>query len=134
MEASLINFQTDLAVVSAEIETLQSRSKVLKTMLENRKLVEQLLGPAVEEISISPAVVRKISEDAVDEDWVRALVHLDRRSEIIQRQMKSQVAIKAVEDAKPLLSNLTNKVSLPDGCLFKWRPNPSRPSNKSAII
>lgn len=134
MEASLINFQTDLAVVSAEIETLQSRSKVLKTMLENRKLVEQLLGPAVEEISISPAVVRKISEDAVDEDWVRALVHLDRRSEIIQRQMKSQVAIKAVEDAKPLLSNLTNKVSRPDRCLFKWRSNPSRPSNESAII
>ena len=110
MEISLTNFQTDLAVVSAEIETLQSRSTALKTMLENRKMVEKLLGPAVEEVSISPAVVRKISEDPVDEGWVRALMHLERQWDIGQRKMRTQVTIKAVGDVKPLLSNLTNKV------------------------
>jgi len=116
VEASLTNFQTDLALVSAEIETLQSRSKALKTMLENRKLVEKLLSHTVEDLSISPAVVRKISEDAINEDWVKALLHLERQSDNSQRKMKSQVVIKAVEDVKPLLSNLTKKVSLRYRC------------------
>ena len=120
MESSLTNFQTDLAVVSTEIETLQSRSMALKIMLENRKLVEKLLGPTVEEVSISPAMVRKISENAVDETWVRALKHLERQSDISQTNMKSQVAIRAVEDVKPLLSNLTNKVRVQYSCWFKF--------------
>lgn len=118
METSLTHFQSDLAVVSAEIETLQSRSTALKTMLENRKSVEKLLGPVVEEVSISPAVVRGISDGAVDEGWVRALVHLERQTEYSQRMKTSQVAIKAVEDVKPLLSNLTNKVSFEESYLF----------------
>lgn len=87
-------------------------------MLENRKLVEKLLGPAAEDMSISPAVVKKISEDAVDEDWVRALVHLERQSDTVQKKMKNQGAIKAVEDVKPLLSSLTNKVSHQRSCSF----------------
>ena len=58
VETYLTNFQSDLEAVSAEIESLQNRSIALNTKLENRKTVEKLLGPAVEDISLSPAVVR----------------------------------------------------------------------------
>src|SRR3954469_12759153 len=51
VETYLTNFQTDLAAVSAEIESLQNRSIALNTKLQNRKVVEKLLGPAVEDIS-----------------------------------------------------------------------------------
>ena len=97
--------------MSAEIETLQSRSTALNTRLENRRVVEKLLGPAVEEISIAPVIVRTISEGAIDQDWVKALAELEKRSKTIDGKMKGPDKILAVTDIKPLLDDLTNKVS-----------------------
>ncbi|KAI9816203.1 MAG: hypothetical protein M1827_001804 [Pycnora praestabilis] len=109
VETYLTSFQKDLGVVSAEIETLQSRSTALNTKLENRKTVEKLLGPAIEEISISPAVVRKISEGPIDEQWIKALEEVDKRSKAIEAKSRSQNKVRAVKDVEPLLENLTNK-------------------------
>ena len=44
VETYLKGFQADLGTVSAEIETLQNRSTEMNTRLENRKVVEKLLG------------------------------------------------------------------------------------------
>ncbi len=112
VELSLTNFQKDLGAVSAEIETLQSRSTVLNTKLENRKTVEKLLGPAVEEISIAPAVVKKISEGPIDHHWVKALEDLERRSRTIDNKIKGPDGILAASDLQPLLEDLTNLVRL----------------------
>lgn len=105
------NFQKDLGTVSAEIETLQNRSTALNTKLENRKVVEQLLGPAVEDISIAPALVRKISEGPIDLEWVEALKMLEKRSKAIEIRLRGPDTISAVSDVKPLLGDLTNIVS-----------------------
>jgi len=110
VEISLTSFQKDLGLVSAEIETLQSRSTALNTRLENRKVVEKLLGPAVEDVSISPAVVRAISEGPIDENWVKALAELGKRLKVIEERLKTTNAVKSVSDIKPLLDNLTSKV------------------------
>ncbi|KAK5018470.1 Vacuolar protein sorting-associated protein 52, partial [Cryomyces antarcticus] len=109
VEVYLTSFQTDLGAVSAEIETLQNRSTALNTRLENRKIVEKLLGPAVEETSISPAIVRKISEEPMDESWIKALDELEKKSKIVEGKSKQGDSVKAVEEVKPLLENLTNK-------------------------
>ncbi|KAJ4363825.1 Vacuolar protein sorting-associated protein 52 [Ascochyta clinopodiicola] len=109
VETYLTNFQADLEAVSAEIESLQNRSIALNTKLENRKTVEKLLGPAVEDISISPAVVRKIAEGPVDEGFVRALGEIEKRSKIINARAKDQPDLGALSDIKPLLENLTNR-------------------------
>ncbi|KAF2870709.1 Sac2 family-domain-containing protein [Massariosphaeria phaeospora] len=109
VETYLTNFQADLGAVSAEIESLQNRSVALNTKLENRKVVEKLLGPAVEDISISPAVVRKIAEGPVDEGFVRALADLEKRSKTVNSKGKEQPDIKALADIKPLIDDLTNK-------------------------
>ncbi|KAF2837222.1 Sac2 family protein [Patellaria atrata CBS 101060] len=109
VETYLTGFQADLGAVSAEIETLQSRSTTLNTKLENRKVVEKLLGPAVEDITISPAVVQKISEGPIDAAWNKALAELEKRSKAIDARLKEPNVIQAVRDLKPLLDDLTNK-------------------------
>ncbi|KAL8827134.1 MAG: hypothetical protein Q9191_003363 [Dirinaria sp. TL-2023a] len=109
VELSLASFQRDLGAVSAEIETLQSRSTALNRRLENRKVVEKLLGPAVEEISISPAVVRTITDEPIDQIWIKALEDLEKRSRIIDEKLKGPDQVLAVTDIKPLLEDLTNK-------------------------
>lgn len=110
MEDYLTGFQSDLGAVSAEIETLQSRSAALNTKLENRRVVEKLLGPAVEQIALPPAVVRKISEGPIDDGWIKALAEVEKRSRIINAKVEEQIKAKAVEDLKPLLEDLANRV------------------------
>lgn len=113
VESYLASFQSELGSVSAEIETLQSRSVQLNSQLENRKNVERLLGPAVEEISISPKTVKLIAEGPIDENWVKALNELETRSTNIDAKASGSASIKALEDATPLLTELKNKVSIP---------------------
>ncbi|EKG14106.1 Vps52/Sac2 [Macrophomina phaseolina MS6] len=109
VETYLTGFQSDLGAVSAEIETLQNRSLSLTTKLENRKVVEKLLGPAVEEISISPAVVRRIADGPVDEGFSKALQELEKRSKAVDAKSNEDSNVKALSDLKPLLVDLTNK-------------------------
>jgi len=110
VETYLTGFQADLGAVSSEIETLQSKSAAMNSKLENRRVVEKLLGPAVEDISLSPAVVRKISEEQIDESWVKALTELEKRYKAIEIRAKEDKKMKAIHDLKPLLDDLVAKV------------------------
>lgn len=110
VETYLTNFQTELGLVSAEIESLQSRSLQLNAKLENRKKVEVLLGPAVERISVSPATVKLIADGPIDENWIRALNEVESRASSIDAKASDTEEIKATEDVKPLLEDLKNKV------------------------
>ena len=106
VELSLTQFQNDLGAVSAEIETLQARSTALGLRLENRRAVEAALGPIVEEITISPYVVKKISEGAIDEQWIVALNEVEKRSKTIEGKSKELGDVKGLVDLKPLLEQL----------------------------
>ena len=96
--------------MSAEIESLQSRSIAMNTKLENRKVVEKLLGPAVEEICVSPAIVKQISEGPVDHAWIKALAELEKRSKTVESKIRGTDRVLAVSEVKPLLEDLTNLV------------------------
>ncbi|OJJ47726.1 hypothetical protein ASPZODRAFT_15175 [Penicilliopsis zonata CBS 506.65] len=109
VELYLNDFQTELGAVSAEIETLQSRSIQLNAMLENRRNVERLLGPAVEEISISPRTVRVIADGPIDENWVKALNEIESRSASIEAKVSGSGTSKVIEDVRPLLTDIKNK-------------------------
>ncbi|KAL2001958.1 hypothetical protein VTN02DRAFT_936 [Thermoascus thermophilus] len=109
VESYLTDFQTELGVVSAEIESLQTRSIQLTAMLENRRNVERLLGPAVEEISISPRAVKSVVDGPIDENWVKALNEIEARSATIEAKAASSGSVKAIEDVKPLLTDIRNK-------------------------
>ena len=108
VEAYLTNFKSELGQVSAEIESLQNRSVELNARLENRRQVEKLLGPAVEDVSISPATVRTIAEGAIDDRFIKALNEVEARSAILEKKDASE-KVKAAEDVKPLLDDLEAK-------------------------
>ncbi|KAK8929863.1 hypothetical protein H634G_01554 [Metarhizium anisopliae BRIP 53293] len=110
VEINLADFRNDLAAVSADIESLQERSTALNRRLENRKEVEKALGPLVEELSLSPEVISKISTGHIDESWAKMLSELDRRT--AAHKMKTSSALqhsKASEELVPLLEKLTSK-------------------------
>lgn len=109
VEQHLSTFQVDLGTVSAEIETLQTRSTVLSEKLETRKEVEKLLGPVIERISIPPAVVKKISEGAIDDAWVDCLEDLQSYAKSFEKEQESE-NIKALGDVRPLIEDLSTKV------------------------
>ncbi|KAF5970832.1 SAC2-like protein [Fusarium bulbicola] len=97
VEINLANFRNDLAMVSADIESLQNRSTALNRRLENRKQVEKALGPLVEELSLSPEVISKISEGHIDETWAKMLAELDRRSTLFKKKSETQTSNAAIE-------------------------------------
>ncbi|KIW63246.1 hypothetical protein PV04_10108 [Phialophora macrospora] len=109
VETYLTNFKAELGQVSAEIEELQARSIQLNAKLENRRKVEKLLGPAVEEVSLSPFTVRSIAEGSIDETFVKAINEVEARSLIIDAKEKNSEQVKALQDLKPLLEDLKAK-------------------------
>ena len=109
VETYLTSFQADLANVSTEIESLQNRSTALNNRLENRRAVERVLGPEVEALAIPPAVVRKITEGAVDDSWVKALDELEKRSRSIDAKLKEVKDIKAIQDVRPFIDDVSGK-------------------------
>ena len=60
----------------------------------------------MEEITISPYVVKKISEDAIDEQWIVALNEVEKRSKTIEGKSKELGDVKGLVDLKPLLEQL----------------------------
>lgn len=109
VETYLTSFQAELAAVSSEIETLQNRSTDLNNKLQNRKAVEKVLGPEVEAFSIPPGVVRKITEGAVDEQWIKSLHELEKRARSIEVKVKEGKDFKAAQDIQPFIQDLSNK-------------------------
>ncbi|KAL2153106.1 hypothetical protein VTH82DRAFT_4261 [Thermothelomyces myriococcoides] len=109
VESNLTSFRDDLAAVSADIESLQARSTALNVKLENRRAVEKALGPVVEELSVSPILVSKISEGHIDEAWVKVLTELDRRATAQKKNSEQQTPPKASADVGPLLEKLVFK-------------------------
>ncbi|PYI04966.1 Vps52-domain-containing protein [Aspergillus sclerotiicarbonarius CBS 121057] len=109
VEMYLNDFQNELGAVSAEIESLQSRSIQLNAMLENRRNVEQLLGPAVEEISLSPKTVRLVAEGPIDDNWVKALNEIETRTASIEAKVSGSNSSKSIEDVRPLLGDIKKK-------------------------
>lgn len=109
VEAYLTTFKAELGQVSAEIENLQARSVQLNAKLDNRRNVEKLLGPAVEDVSLSPFTVKCIAEGPIDENFLKALNEVEARSLMIETKEKKSESVKALQDLKPLLEDLKAK-------------------------
>lgn len=65
----------------------------------------------MEEISISPKAVKIIADGPIDENWMKALSELDARAATIEAKSSGSNNIKAIEDVKPLLADIKNKVN-----------------------
>ncbi|PTB72971.1 Vps52-domain-containing protein [Trichoderma longibrachiatum ATCC 18648] len=108
VENNLTDFRNDLSTVSADIETLQSRSSALSRRLENRKRIEKALGPLVEELSVSPDTISRITTGHIDEAWAKTLNEVDKRAAAIKKLSGTQQG-KASEELGPILEKLILK-------------------------
>lgn len=118
VETYLAGFQKDLSTVSAEIETLQSRSSTMNSKLENRQNVERLLGPVVEQITFAPALVRKLNEGSIDDHYTKALEELNNRLKLIASDSEGTKIIRGFADLRPVLEQLSDRVSSLPPCLL----------------
>lgn len=109
VEMNLADFRNDLSTVSADIETLQTRSSALSRRLENRKRIEKALGPLVEELSVSPDTISRITTGHIDELWAKTLIEVDKRASAIKKLSGAQQG-KASEELGPILEKLILKV------------------------
>nr|OQO28076.1 hypothetical protein B0A51_06626 [Rachicladosporium sp. CCFEE 5018] len=110
VETYLTSFKADLAAVAQEIETLQNWSANLNTKLDNRKVVEKVLGPEVEALIIPPAVIKKLVEGNVDDVWVKALAEFERRTKLIDKKLSQpDSSSAAAESLRPLIENVSDK-------------------------
>ncbi|KAL7933810.1 Sac2 family domain-containing protein [Trichoderma chlorosporum] len=108
VEMNLADFRNDLSTVSADIETLQTRSSALSRRLENRKRIEKALGPLVEELSVSPDTISRITTGHIDEVWAKTLNEMDKRASAIKKLSGTQQS-KASEELGPILEKLILK-------------------------
>ncbi|PNP52747.1 hypothetical protein THARTR1_06588 [Trichoderma harzianum] len=108
VEINLADFRNDLSTVSADIETLQTRSSALSRRLENRKRIEKALGPLVEELSVSPDTISRITTGHIDELWAKTLNEMDKRASAIKKLSGTQQG-KASEELGPILEKLILK-------------------------
>ncbi|KAL7915615.1 Sac2 family domain-containing protein [Trichoderma velutinum] len=108
VEMNLADFRNDLSTVSADIETLQTRSSALSRRLENRKRIEKALGPLVEELSVSPDTISRITTGHIDELWAKTLIEMDKRASVIKKLSGTQQG-KASEELGPILEKLILK-------------------------
>lgn len=109
VETYLANFKSELGQVSAEIESLQARSVQLNAQLDNRRNVEKLLGPSVEQISLSPRAVRAIAEGPIDENFAKAVTEIEARHLNITGKNKISNVPKAAEELAPMLDDLKGR-------------------------
>ncbi|KAL7962831.1 Sac2 family domain-containing protein [Trichoderma compactum] len=108
VEMNLADFRNDLSTVSADIETLQTRSSAMSRRLENRKRIEKALGPLVEELSVSPDTISRITTGHIDELWAKTLNEMDKRASAIKKLSGTQQG-KASEELGPILEKLILK-------------------------
>ncbi|KAL9081702.1 MAG: hypothetical protein Q9159_007121 [Coniocarpon cinnabarinum] len=108
VEKHLASFQADLSKVSSEIESLQTRSTSLNAKLESRRSVEKLLSPHVEQIALSPDVVKKIAEGPIDETWTKALQELQARAQALKSSKEGEQS-RAATDLRPLVDSLSTR-------------------------
>ncbi|KAJ3205852.1 Histone acetyltransferase kat2b [Clydaea vesicula] len=116
MGEMLTGFQTDLFQISAEIETLQNKSRLLSTRLKNRTDIELKLHNVLEGIVVGPDLIKKICEGEVNEFFLLHLAELNAKMTFVKNQQANKIF--SLKEVGPELERLRLKALLKGfGCL-----------------
>ncbi|KAG0332721.1 Vacuolar protein sorting-associated protein 52 [Podila horticola] len=107
MENLLSIFQTDLGNISAEIQTLQTKSVSMSIQLKNRMTIENHLNCLLEGIVVTPHLIRKIYDGEVDDTWLAAIADLN--SKMHHAKSRQGRHIRALKEVGPELERLRIK-------------------------
>ncbi|KAG0036263.1 Vacuolar protein sorting-associated protein 52 [Podila clonocystis] len=107
MENLLSIFQTDLGNISAEIQTLQTKSVSMSIQLKNRMTTENHLNCLLEGVVVTPQLIRKIYDGEVDDTWLAATADLNSRMHHAKSRQGRH--IRALKEVGPELERLRIK-------------------------
>ncbi|KAI0638062.1 Vps52-domain-containing protein [Trametes polyzona] len=102
LESFLSTFQKDLSAVSGQISNLQDRSKDIDNRLKSRRRIEKPLSNLLVDLCIPPALATLILDTPVSEDWIPAIVELERKLDTL----KLRVRVKAARDLSEVAEGL----------------------------
>ncbi|KAI8968291.1 Sac2 family-domain-containing protein [Mycotypha africana] len=109
MEELLNVFQSDLGNISGEIQNLQEQSSQMSVKLKNRKAVETKLGKVLHGMVIPPYVIKKITEEDIDDVWLEYLVTINHQMQFVKTNQHRP--IKALRNVGPELEKLRLKAT-----------------------
>jgi len=117
MEKMLQHFQSDLSLISGEIQSLQSKSTEMNTKLNNRRSAEIKLGEFIQHCYIPQSLANSIIEGEINENFINNLQILHQRLIFLanfQSQNNSQTKTnkkfpQAISDVSPSLLRLRLK-------------------------
>ncbi|KAG0872173.1 hypothetical protein G6F16_005361 [Rhizopus arrhizus] len=109
MEELLNVFQSDLGNISGEIQNLQEKSTFMNLKLKNRKTLESRLGKALQGMVIPPYMIKKITEEEVDEVWLEYLTTINKQMRFIKANQNRP--IKSLQNVGPELEKLRLKAA-----------------------
>lgn len=108
LQLYLASFQKDLDTLSADMESLESRSEHISRKLQVRQGVEKKLAPIVEALIIPPMIVRHIADGEISLQWRSALKYvMQRQSEL--GLLKERGDFSAIKGAEEQLKLVTHK-------------------------
>lgn len=107
LQIYLSSFQKDLDTLSADMESLETRSQQISQKLEVRQGVEKKLAPIVEALIIPPMIVRQIADADISLQWRSALKYImQRQSELgMLKERGNFSAIKGAEEQLKLVTH-----------------------------
>lgn len=109
IESYLTSFQKDLNFLSAEMESLETRSRALNRKLIIRQNAEQKLAPVVEALIIPPVIVQQISDGEISMQWLAALKYINQRQNELAIMLKERQEFKAIKAAEQQLQIVSRK-------------------------
>lgn len=86
---SLNIFETELKKLSNQMEFLQKRSALLNVEIEEKKQLDSLLTPLINDLAIPPDIVRSIIKDPVNNKWTENLEFIEEKRQIYKRRLEN---------------------------------------------
>ena len=111
MQEMLLGFQGDLSGISEEIRYLQEESFSMNIRLKNRRIAEELLHHFVQNSAIAPDTMTVITDSAIDETFLEAVVDLSNKLHFIQQDAPAKDGSSL--DVPPVLTK-TSQTLLPE--------------------
>jgi vacuolar protein sorting-associated protein 52 len=104
MEGLLDTFQGSLESISIEIKLLQQHSSSMSVQVKNRRELGSRLSEFIDDLYVSPELVRSISRASVDEAYIEFVGELHKRMAFAQADKRRN--IRACADMRPHLEKL----------------------------
>lgn len=101
--------QSDLDLLSKDMESLEVRSRDISAKLKTKQAVENKLAPIVEALIIPPMIVRQIADGEISLQWKSALKYIVQRQNELTSLKNRGGEVKAIKGAEAQLRLVVDK-------------------------